>query len=109
MEDLCRHSIEVILGNQSKTGAYIACPTFPTYQYSWFRDGAYIAFAMALFGEHESSARFHEWAAEVVNKRESVVRGRVASETKPWSESTITVQSSPRSASRRPRNSSAVS
>lgn len=77
MEDLRHQSIAVILRNQSKTGAYIACPTFPPYQYSWFRDGAYIAFAMDLCGEHESSARFHEWAARAVVRRESVVRGAV--------------------------------
>ncbi|MFV2044379.1 MAG: glycoside hydrolase family 15 protein [Anaerolineales bacterium] len=74
---LYQHSIDVILENQNQTGAYLASPTFPTYRYSWFRDGAYIAYAMGLVGEHESAGRFHEWAAGVVNRRELVVRGAV--------------------------------
>jgi GH15 family glucan-1,4-alpha-glucosidase len=74
MSELYQRSIEVILENQAETGAYPACPTFPTYMYSWFRDGAYIAYAMDRVGEYESSARFHTWAAEMVNGREVVVQ-----------------------------------
>jgi GH15 family glucan-1,4-alpha-glucosidase len=69
-----RQSIDLILKYQSDTGAYPACPTFPTYDYCWFRDGSYIAYAMDRVGEHCSSARFHAWAAEAVNRREDVVR-----------------------------------
>ncbi|MFO7662332.1 MAG: glycoside hydrolase, partial [Chloroflexota bacterium] len=56
-------SIDIILENQSSSGAYLASPNFPTYHYSWFRDGAFIAYAMDIAGHHESAARFHEWAA----------------------------------------------
>jgi GH15 family glucan-1,4-alpha-glucosidase len=74
MDDLYRRSIEIILGNQSPGGAYIASPNFPTYQYCWFRDGSFSAYAMDLAGEYESSRRFHQWAAERVIEREEVVR-----------------------------------
>ena len=66
MDDLFHHSVQVILANQAPTGAYIASPDFPTYRYSWFRDGAFIAYAMDLVGEHESARRFHDWAARTV-------------------------------------------
>jgi GH15 family glucan-1,4-alpha-glucosidase len=66
MTDLVHHSIEVILANQAPSGAYIASPNFPAYRYSWFRDGAFIAYAMDLVDKHESARRFHDWAAGTV-------------------------------------------
>ena len=77
MIDLYQHSIDVILRNQSDTGAYLASPNFPTYMYSWFRDGAFIAYAMDRVSKHESAARFHAWAAEMINLREAVVKRAV--------------------------------
>jgi GH15 family glucan-1,4-alpha-glucosidase len=73
MTDLVERSIKIILQYQSTTGAYPACPTFPTYQYSWFRDGAFIAYAMDLVGEHESASHFFEWSASVINAREELI------------------------------------
>nr|MBI2904378.1 glycoside hydrolase [Chloroflexota bacterium] len=46
MTDLYRQSIEIILRNQTASGAYLASPNFPTYHYCWFRDGSFIAYAM---------------------------------------------------------------
>jgi len=66
MPALRQHSIEVILANQTPNGAFVACPTMPDYQYSWFRDGSYIAYALDLVGEHAAAHRFHEWAAGVI-------------------------------------------
>ncbi|MBC7263895.1 MAG: glycoside hydrolase family 15 protein [Chloroflexi bacterium] len=66
MMDLFQYSIHIILTNQAPTGAYIASPNFPTYHYSWFRDGAFIAYAMDLVDEHESARRFHDWAAHTI-------------------------------------------
>lgn len=73
-EDLYQKSIDIIIKNQNLTGAYVACPTFPTYNYSWFRDGSYIAYAMDLVGEYDSSAQFHSWAVDNINKRETQIR-----------------------------------
>lgn len=60
-------SIEVIKNNQSKNGAYIASPNFESYHYCWFRDGAYIAYSMDLYGEHDSARKFHLWCASVMS------------------------------------------
>jgi GH15 family glucan-1,4-alpha-glucosidase len=66
MVDLVHHSLEVIRRWQQPGGAYPACPTMPDYQYCWFRDGSFTAYAMALYGEMESAHRFHEWSARVI-------------------------------------------
>lgn len=71
MIDLVRHSINVIRENQAASGAYIASPNFAVYTYCWLRDGAFIAYAMDLVGEHESARRFHEWASHTTLRYES--------------------------------------
>ena len=65
-DELVTRSIEIIRANQAPSGAYIASPNFPPYRYAWFRDGAFIAYAMDWVGEAESAARFHDWAAATV-------------------------------------------
>lgn len=74
MNNLKQASIQYILNNQAPSGAYIACPNFPTYHYSWFRDGSFIAYAMNLVGEHESAGRFHAWVADTILKRVDLIR-----------------------------------
>jgi GH15 family glucan-1,4-alpha-glucosidase len=74
MIDLYQHSIEIILNNQAKSGAYIASPNFPTYHYCWFRDGSFTAYAMDLVGETTSAAKFHDWVAQVILRRTALVQ-----------------------------------
>jgi isomaltose glucohydrolase len=62
-------STELILANQAPSGAYVASPTFPTYRYSWFRDGAFIADAMSRAGHLASAASFFDWCAAIVLAR----------------------------------------
>lgn len=66
---LYQQSITIIRANQTPSGAYLASPNFPTYRYCWFRDGAFIAYAMNLAGQHDSAAGFHTWAATAVAQR----------------------------------------
>lgn len=73
MLDLRQHSIDVILANQAPGGAFVACPTMPDYQYSWFRDGSYIAYALDLSGQQPAAQRFHDWAAGVIAANAAVV------------------------------------
>ena len=56
--NLYRRSIDVILGNQADSGAYIASPAFPQYAFCWLRDGSFIGYAMDRVGEHQSSRAF---------------------------------------------------
>ncbi len=81
-QQIYERSLAVILENQQPGGAYLACPTMPDYQFSWFRDGAYIAYALTIDGQTggvshdgsmaaqiESARAFHDWCASVINSR----------------------------------------
>lgn len=78
MNNLLQRSIEIILQNQSESGAYIASPKFPNYRYCWFRDGAFIAYAMNLVGEHNSAARFHAWVAGVIDHHQPLIENAIS-------------------------------
>ena len=71
--DLWSRSIEVIRAGQSASGAYIASPTFPTYHYSWLRDGSFIAYGMDRAAQHDSALAFHRWVGRIVSDREAQV------------------------------------
>ncbi len=71
--DLISKSIDIIKNNQSETGAYVASPNFDSYNYSWFRDGAYISHSMCLAEEFESARRFHIWCANVMERYSDIV------------------------------------
>lgn len=68
MHSLYRLSIDVIKQNQSNTGAFIACPNFPTYQYCWLRDGSFMAHAMDVAGEYESATAFFRWVGRTIQR-----------------------------------------
>jgi isomaltose glucohydrolase len=70
---LVARSIEVIRAGQAPTGAYLACPAFPPYRYSWFRDGSFIAEAMSVAGEGDSAEAFLGWCADVVLARRALL------------------------------------
>jgi GH15 family glucan-1,4-alpha-glucosidase len=61
-------SLRVIRAGQAPSGAYLAAPSFSNYKFSWFRDGAFIAYSMQLSGDEESARRFHQWAIAVILK-----------------------------------------
>ena len=69
LKRLYQASLEIIRDNQTDSGAFIASPNFRVYNYSWFRDGSFIANAMLLAGENDSAYAFHQWAADIINQR----------------------------------------
>ena len=75
---LVDRSIEVITDGQAASGAYLASPTFPTYQYSWFRDGAFIADAMSRVDQVASSEAFFGWCSRILTDRRDQVLDLVA-------------------------------
>lgn len=75
--DVFEASIRVIKSNQSDTGAYIASPNFGEYNFSWFRDGSFIANSMALIGEIESAKKFHGWAGRVISQRAGKIQSLI--------------------------------
>ena len=76
--DLYNQSVKIILNNQKKNGSYIASPNFPTYAYSWFRDGSYIAYAMDRSKNHKSSYDFHIWGAKVIINQSSRINSLIS-------------------------------
>lgn len=84
-----QHSQSVILENQQ--GGYLACPNMPDYQFSWFRDGAFIAYAMTIDSHHhgishpsgldaqrDSAAKFHAWCVEMILQRREKLERSIA-------------------------------
>lgn len=71
--DLIHRSLAIIEAGQAPTGAYVASPNFPAYRYSWFRDGAFIAYAMDQWGRHESARHFYDWASMNIEARGTAV------------------------------------
>ncbi len=76
------HSLQVILDHQQAHGGYLACPHMPDYQFSWFRDGAFIAYALTIeghaaaiphpvgmAGQWDSALKFHQWCARMILSR----------------------------------------
>jgi GH15 family glucan-1,4-alpha-glucosidase len=78
MHELISQSVAIIEANQSPGGAYMACPTYPTYHYCWFRDGTFTAHAMDLWGHYESAQQFYEWATQVVLEQSGAVERCIA-------------------------------
>lgn len=68
--ELYKKSLDVILENQSAYGSFIACPTFPTYHFSWIRDSSFIAYALDVTGEYQSAEKFYNWLKCVIEKNE---------------------------------------
>lgn len=90
-ESLYHHSQRVLMENQQPGGGYLACPTMPDYQFSWFRDGAFIAYALTLDGEThpipdragiagqwDSALKFHIWCAEQILNRTDALERTIA-------------------------------
>ncbi|MGV8049984.1 MAG: glycoside hydrolase family 15 protein [Anaerolineaceae bacterium] len=66
MNSLYQYSLDLIVKNQSKKGAFLACPNFTSYQYAWFRDGSYCAHALNEAGHQAEAFKFHLWASDTV-------------------------------------------
>ncbi|GII91114.1 glycoside hydrolase family 15 protein [Sinosporangium siamense] len=76
-------SLELIAAHQHPSGAYPACPTYPVYGYSWFRDGAFIADGASRGGDVDGAGRFHDWCAGVLRARADKIVNLVGRETTP--------------------------
>lgn len=77
-EALRSASLELMTGLQAPSGAFPACPTFPVYQYSWLRDGTYIALALDAAGRTEAASAFHDWVCGVVEHMAPAIEALVA-------------------------------
>ena len=65
---LAERSAELLRSHQDPGGAWPASPGFAPYQYSWFRDGSFIAEGASAAGLHDEADRFHGWCARVLER-----------------------------------------
>jgi GH15 family glucan-1,4-alpha-glucosidase len=72
--DLVETSLRIIRSGQTPSGAFLASPTYPVYRYSWFRDGAFIAHTLDLYGESNCAERFYQWGSEVIRRQRKTIR-----------------------------------
>ena len=59
-------AVAAMLACQQDNGALIASPDFEQYHYCWLRDSSFAAYAFDRCGEHEASARYHDWASAAI-------------------------------------------
>lgn len=74
MDLLKQKSLDLLRQHQTAGGAFIACPSFATYRYAWFRDGSYCALALAEYGDGAAADRFLEWGAAVILRYQAKMR-----------------------------------
>lgn len=67
-----------LVAAQHPGGAFPAGAGFSQYGQCWLRDGAFIAHALDLAGEHGSAGRFHAWVAASLLPLEGHVDGLIA-------------------------------
>ncbi len=70
---LAERSSELLREHQDEEGAWPASPGFAPYQYSWFRDGSFIAEGASVAGLHDEADRFHGWCQRVLEREQPAV------------------------------------
>ena len=73
LKDLKQKSIKLILENQNSSGSYVASPDYSVYNYSWLRDGSFIAYSMLISDEADSCLKFLDWVDETIRRYKSKV------------------------------------
>jgi GH15 family glucan-1,4-alpha-glucosidase len=68
MISLYQNSLLIIKKGQAASGAYVASPNFPSYQFCWLRDGSFIAHAMDTAGEYASAEAFFRWVGRTITR-----------------------------------------
>lgn len=83
--------LRAIFDGQQDGGGYLACPNMPDYHFSWFRDGAFIAYALTMdgavnpvqskagiAGQWDSALKFHEWCVRMIDGRTAALERTIA-------------------------------
>jgi isomaltose glucohydrolase len=78
---ITRRSLTVLHDGQSRSGAFVASPTFRVYTFGWLRDGAFCAHSLDRVGDAAASAAWHRWVHGAIERhrpRAETVLGRLA-------------------------------
>src|SRR5260221_2663278 len=83
--DPVQASIAAMLACQQDTGALIASPDFAQYHFCWLRDSSFAAYAFDRCGEHDASARYHDWVnaalAGIAGQLDAATQRRLAGQS----------------------------
>ncbi len=71
--DLAKRSCDLLRQHQAEGGAWPASPGFAPYQFSWFRDGSFVAEGASAAGLHAEADGFHEWCTRVLVRERAAV------------------------------------
>lgn len=74
MINLKEKSIALIQKYQDQSGAYVACPNFPVYQFCWLRDGTFTAYGLDRVGQHDSARRFYLWVDQRIKETQNLIK-----------------------------------
>jgi isomaltose glucohydrolase len=78
VDPLVARSIEVLKAGQAPSGAFVASPTFATYDYAWLRDGAFCAYALDVVGERDAADAWHGWVVRSIEAHRPMISSATA-------------------------------
>jgi GH15 family glucan-1,4-alpha-glucosidase len=65
---ITERSLAVLRDGQSRSGAFVASPTFRVYNFGWLRDGAFCAHALDRVGHSAASGAWHRWVQAAIER-----------------------------------------
>src|SRR5690348_12568500 len=80
-DQITERSLTVLRDGQSRSGAFVASPSFRVYKFGWLRDGAFCAHALDRVGHPAASGAWHRWVQEAIERhrpRAAAVLGLLA-------------------------------
>jgi GH15 family glucan-1,4-alpha-glucosidase len=65
---ITERSLTVLRDGQSRSGAFVASPSFRVYNFGWLRDGAFCAYALDRVGHAAAAGAWHRWVQEAIER-----------------------------------------
>lgn len=77
-DPLVERSLRVLHDGQASSGAFVASPAFPVYDFGWLRDGSFCAFALDSAGRGAAAHAFHAWAVSTLERHRGMAENAIA-------------------------------
>jgi GH15 family glucan-1,4-alpha-glucosidase len=75
---ITERSLTVLHDGQSRSGSFVASPSFRVYGFGWLRDGSFCAHALDRVGQPAASGAFHRWAQETIERHRAQAEAAIA-------------------------------
>jgi GH15 family glucan-1,4-alpha-glucosidase len=76
-DPLVERSLRVLQDGQASSGAFVASPAFPVYDFGWLRDGSFCAYALDSAGRRDAARAFHAWATSTLERHRGVAEDAI--------------------------------